>query len=260
MGIDVTNSVAVQTLLQADGFPADLNLTSIVQAMDWALREIRTKAPLVSSGTFNTIDNQDTYDVFNYLNTNPAPHELVNSLGLRVLDLQWSPTPQYSVNPSQLIFYQGPGFGPYNGRGVFPFDQMLIRESDALIYEHGAASLREHYTIGGWRHTTTDVGVPIILDPTPTYVTQVYLAYISARPDAIYQTIFQTPYLTLIEARVCRIVSRLSRTTAGIKFALLEDSGKKADSWLKEADQLENRASQEISEILTGEIAAGTRS
>lgn len=260
MNIVPTDIGEVRSYLIGEGFPADLTESHVSRAIDQAFRSIRTKAPLVNVSGFITSPGQNTYDLFNYARVTPAPAATLDPLGLRVLELEWAPTPQYSIDPSQLVFFQGPGFGPYNGRGVFPFDQMLTRESDALIYEQSSAALRKHFTHGHWHHASTDMGAPVVLDPVPVYSGSVYLQYVLARTDVSLASEFYTPLMTMIEAVACRTVSRLSRTTAGIKFALLDDNGKKSAMWLDEAVSLESRALSEIADVLTGEISPASRS
>ena len=256
MHVDVTDIGEVKSYLVGSGYPAELTDMNVSRAMDDALRNIKTKAPLVIDAAFTTVASQTIYDLFNYSKSDPAPLELLDPLGLRVIELDWQDGFYYGCDP---LFFQGPGLGPYNGKSYFPFELGVVRESDALIYEQSLASRREHFGRGYWRHTSTDVSSPIVLDPTPREAKNVYLRYAAARADSVYQSEFHTPYLTMIEAAACRIAARLARTTAGIKFALLDDSGKRSSYWAAEAILLDKRADQQVDDILTGVISPATR-
>lgn len=241
--------------IRGSGYPRSLTDAAVLAAFDLAIIDISVAAPMIKTGTFQTVISQSTYDIFNRADSDPVPDEMVDPLGIRVYDAIWSIQGSSATDP----FYQGSGFGPYNGRPTLPFTVVPGRSADSIIFELDNEAIIDEFFMTGWEHVDGDPGSSINLLPTPTSIYTVAVRYSTRRPLEDYIQRAEYAYTAFAESRCCRAIAREAGMVAGTRMGTFEDTGKSADFWRKEADRLRDEAKNLLQLVGFSEVAAVSR-
>ena len=254
MGLNPKTLAEVMVYLDEMAYPEDLQEKHIRRAIENANVEITKIAPQIKYGSFYTVPNKTSYDIFSQ--ANPAPAELVDPNGIELLDVFYNTSSEMfnPINEWGLAAYLQ-DIDPW-GNSVLSFGGT----SDYIIWQSGLVA--QLGRMGRYEFDRSVApGEPLVL-PRPSAAVPVRVLYSARRPLTAMRIDWEPAYLKTIEANACDALARIYSLQAGIRHGDFEDAGKLLRYWEQQAAARRAEAAIVVAEGSTfgGGTGVGTRS
>lgn len=230
----------IRNKLRGQGFPdsTDLPDASYDEAIGEAERRVQWDYPLETYGLFQTVAQQQVYDLFNpVLDNNTQQGVFAN--GLRALEMVASPG---SDDASTDLF----GITPFlQGMNIIPGEITSFSfntPTDFWIWDANWAQFVKRFSFQGFEHVESRPGSPVRIFPVPHSCYRVFTRYTRARTLTEVRDENEQAFFLFCKAEVAKMAARKYRAAAGITVGPYKDDGKTALYWGQEADKLDMQA------------------
>jgi hypothetical protein len=230
------NDAEIIAELRESGYPSNLTDAEIETAIEYVIRELGKRHPLMLLGAFPLIACQQDYDLFNPVEYLPTSQGLFPG-GLRAYELVIAGD---GGDGDPDVFGLAPrlqsGGGPWLGITSY---YSFFTPGDWVIWDQDWSALSGRFAAGEFEHVNDAPGSPIRIYPVPQGGCSVILQFTRARTLDQIRNEDHSWFIKLVEGRVAHVLANKISFCAGVSFGeVVKNDGSTLRYWRDQAKDL----------------------